>query len=198
MEDERRIREKKGSEATSTEQSLKVGIHEWIMVDLTVNNPIKLWTSGLIGCVAVAIVTPTHAFVTHISSNISAKDWENTVKNQFSEVIGKIADIDKAIECRVVGGEDLGLFEQILKSVGNIMEQKTNDDCKISFSEGGQGVTGVSAYLGEFGPRIQVIKGKEEEPPFSKTLNSVTGTQYFKLRGIFTCADGGPATLSKD
>jgi hypothetical protein len=95
--------------------SLKVGLHEWIVVDLTVNNPIELWTSGLSGCVAVAIVTPTRAFVTHINSAITTQNWENTVKNEFLNAIrNNIADINLATACMVVGGQNETLYNTVL------------------------------------------------------------------------------------
>jgi len=178
--------------------SLKVGINEWVVLDLTANKPIKLWTSGLIGCVAVAIVTPTRAFVTHISSNIGADGWEETVKNEFSKEIGNIEDIDKAAECFVLGGDDPVLYGVISSSVIEIMKQKTKGACKVSSAQGSNNGTGVSAYWGSEGPCIQVIKGYKDEPPFKETLNSVTGAQYCKDRGVFSRADGSPADLGGD
>jgi len=195
MQDERQIKENKGSKTTSLiEQSLKVGIHEWIIVDHTMDNPITLWTDGLIGCVGIAIITPTCAFVTHISSKIGTEDWENTVKNEFLVAIGKIEDIDKATECSVVGGENLTLFNAVLPSVDDIMNDKTDDKCRISYAEY---KPGVAVYLGGGKPRIQVIKMAEEGPSIQYALNSVTGAKHYKARGFFTCAEGSPADLGK-
>src|SRR5262249_35657688 len=100
-------------------------------------------------------------------------------------------DIDEAKHCYVVGGENKALYDHILNSI----EENDVMDCAISYADGSDGVTGVSAYLGEYGPTIEVIKRKIDEPPLSGTFNSETGVGRYKGKGVFPGADGGPATL---
>src|SRR5262245_13729763 len=123
------------SQSPEKAPSLKVGLHEWMVVDLTKYKKITLWTSGLSNCIAVAIVTPTCAFVTHINGGITVENWDKTVVKEFLNAIGTIKDIDKAIECKVVCGQNPTLFPTVKDSVQGIMNVKTNRNCAFSDDE---------------------------------------------------------------
>ena len=170
--------------------SLKVGLHEWVVVDLT-NNPIELWTSGLSGCVAVAIITPKHAFVTHINSAVTTQNWENTVENEFKTAIEKMGDINLAKACMVVGGQNPTLYNAVVDSVDDIMNAKTKDELAVEFVDHKSGVT---VSLGGNKPSIKVISNMNDEPR-QGTLNSNTGHAYCIARGFFTCATSAVADL---
>jgi len=171
--------------------SLKVGLHEWIVVDLK-NNPIELWTSGLSGCVGVAIITPTRAFVTHINSAITTQNWENTVKGEFLNAINQMADIHNATACMVVGGQNPTLYGTVSDSVDDIMNDKTKDRLAVSYIEH---KSGVKVSLVGNRPSIKVISNLNDEPPSQGTLNSNTGHAYCIAQGFFTCAAGSIADL---
>ena len=170
--------------------SLKVGLHEWIVVDLK-NNPIELWTSGLSGCVGVAIITPTYAFVTHISSGITPQQWENTVKEEFLAAIKNMTDINAATECMVVGGQNPDLYTAILESVDDIMNEKTKDRLVVTPAEG---KSGVKVCLEGNKYRTRVISNLNDDPR-GGILNSNTGQAYCKAKGFFPCAAGSIADV---
>jgi hypothetical protein len=103
-----------------------------------------------------------------------------------------MADINLATACTVVGGQNPTLFNTVLNSVDDIMNDKTKDKLVVDFAEL---KSGVKAPLVGNKPSIKVISNLNDEPPRQGALNSSVGAEHCKARGFFTCAAGSVADL---
>lgn len=176
--------------------SIKVGLHEWIVTDITRLNTMPLWTNSLTSCVGVAIVTPTHAFVTHLYSELTSENWEAIVKGEFLKAISKIDDLNSARKCVVISGHSETLINAVLESVKQIM---AGTGCEVSCVKG---KSAVSAYFEKGNPCIEVIS-QADEPTFKSIMNSTkeSGAQHCKYQGVFSGVTSsliGPTYLGKD
>lgn len=132
MEDEGRLMGQKGSKNLS----IKVGQNEWIVVDREHRDTLSLCTSGLSGCVGVAIATPQRAFLAHISSDVSAENLRNKVKDQFSQAIAKLGNLADVDLCEIVIGDDkeTDLSEAMFDTLGELLGAENLEDLQTAIS----------------------------------------------------------------
>mmetsp|Transcript_137196 Transcript_137196/g.438751 ORF Transcript_137196/g.438751 Transcript_137196/m.438751 type:complete len:181 (+) Transcript_137196:68-610(+) len=86
---------------------VEVGLDEWIALNNVDSVEVSLWTGGLAGCVAVAIVEKDLAFLTHIYSEMNATNWETSYKPALANAIRRaIPEYKEITICQVMVGDD--------------------------------------------------------------------------------------------
>ena len=165
---------------------IKVGINEWVVINKGKHASFSLWTDGLSGCVAVAITTDERAFLTHISSDVSAKDWNDKVADQFLAAINKLENLKKITNSMIVIADDkeTALSGAVLKTLSKVSYDKewASDPSlrnpypgvRTHFSEGKS-----SSF------NIQILERNGHLEAWGTNQNSVKGKEHIESQGFF-------------
>jgi hypothetical protein len=179
---------------------IKVGLSEWILLNSMKEYPMVLWTDGIISCVGVAVTSKNRAFMTHIYSGISVDQWENKIKAEFKEAIGRFGSFDAAYCCIAVNRDpedpktDLEeAVEKTLIEVGLGPHSAQLAGMRVWNSPTAKYKPGFN-----FDPLFENGFGPEKgfSPEWGKVMNSVTGAEYIEAHGFFSSEEAGAGDIT--
>ena len=164
---------------------IKIGLDEWVIVDRSMYYNFSLWTDNLKGGVAVAIVTKTHAFLTHISHQVSTRQWENEVSKKFLTALDNLGSLPRDAMCEITLADDneTKLSWAVYRTVyikWKESEAATESEPKISWQ-----CTGIRIHIPSLS-KFEAIKDIKYKPEWGENKNSKSGSKYIKHKGFLT------------
>lgn len=176
---------------------IKVGLNEWILLN-SLQCPMVLWTDGIINCVGVTITSANRAFMTHIYSSITVEKWEEKIKAEFKEAIGRFGSFDKTYCCIVVNREPKDPKTDLEAAV-----EKTLIEVGLRVNSGqlpGMRVWNnpASKYKPGFNFDPLFKNGFRDNgffPEWGELMNSVTGPEYIEAHGFFSSEGAAEADI---